>query len=80
MRIRIAERQAELLVEQFGPALGKFVSDHIEGTVNGWNAKAMSLLIEENIGTDLQKIRINGMIIGSLLGGRLFAIAYYGAR
>ncbi|MFM9927721.1 DUF445 domain-containing protein [Variovorax sp. H27-G14] len=69
-------RQVESLVDQFGPALGKFVSDHIEGTVKGWNAKAMSTLIEENIGTDLQKIRINGTIIGGLLGGLLFAIAY----
>ena len=41
-------RQVEHLVEQFGPILGKFVSDHIEGTVKGWNAKAMSTLIEEN--------------------------------
>ncbi len=69
-------RQVESLVEQFGPSLGKFVSDHIEGTVKGWNTKAMSTLIEENIGTDLQKIRINGTIIGGLLGGVLFAIAY----
>lgn len=71
-------RQMENLVEQFGPSLGKFVSDHIEGTVKGWDAKAMSTLIEENIGTDLQKIRINGTIIGGLLGGVLFGIAYLG--
>lgn len=73
-------RQIESLVEQFGPTLGKFVSDHIEGTVKGWNAMAMSTLIEENIGTDLQKIRINGTIIGGLLGGLLFAIGYFGSH
>lgn len=73
-------RQVESLVEQFGPSLGTFVSDHIEGTVKGWDAKAMSTLIEENIGKDLQKIRINGTIIGGLLGGVLFAIAYFGSH
>lgn len=69
-------RQVESLVEQFGPALGTFISNHIEGTIKGWDARAMSVLIEENIGTDLQKIRINGTLIGGLLGGVLFAIAY----
>ena len=69
-------RQVESLVEQFGPAFGKFVSGHIEGTVKGWDAKSMSTLIEENIGTDLQKIRINGTIIGGLLGGLLYGIAF----
>lgn len=68
-------RQVESLVEQFGPAFGKFVSCHIEGTVKGWDAKSMSMLIEENIGSDLQKIRINGTIIGGFLGGLLYAIA-----
>lgn len=69
-------RQAESLVEQFGPAFGTFVSGHIEDTVKGWEAKSMSMLIEQNIGTDLQKIRINGTIIGGFLGGLLYAIAY----
>jgi uncharacterized membrane-anchored protein YjiN (DUF445 family) len=68
--------QVESLVAQFGPALGKFVSDHIESTVKSWNGTAMSTLIEANIGTDLQKIRINGTIIGGLLGGFFFALAY----
>lgn len=73
-------RQVESLVEQFGPGLGKFVSDHIESTVKGWDTEAMSTLIEENIGTDLQKIRINGTVIGGLLGGVLFAISYFGSH
>lgn len=68
-------RQAESLVEEFGPALGKFVSEHIEGTVNGWDANDMSALIEGNIGAKLQKIRINGTMMGGILGGVLFGIA-----
>jgi uncharacterized membrane-anchored protein YjiN (DUF445 family) len=46
-------RQAESLVEQFGPSLGLFVSNHIESTISSWDAKSMSTLIEENIGPDL---------------------------
>jgi len=67
-------RQFEDLVQQFGPGLGSFVAQHIEGTIQSWDSQDMSTLLEENIGTDLQKIRINGTLIGGLLGGGLFII------
>ena len=67
-------RQAETLVEEFGPALGAFVSGHIERTVNAWDANEMSSLIEESIGSDLQRIRTSGTCIGGALGFILFVI------
>ncbi|RYH28362.1 MAG: DUF445 domain-containing protein, partial [Alcaligenaceae bacterium] len=73
-------RQVEALVQQFGSSLGEMVSDHIEETVKSWDAVAMSTLIEENIGARLQRIRINGTVIGAVLGAILFTIAHFGSR
>ena len=36
----------------------------------------MARQIELNIGKDLQKVRINGTLVGGLIGGVLFTIEY----
>jgi uncharacterized membrane-anchored protein YjiN (DUF445 family) len=50
------------------------VSDLISHTVKGWDPTATSRRIELAIGRDLQFIRINGTIVGGLVGLILYAI------
>jgi len=50
------------------------VSQLIEGTVAGWDPAATSHRIEVQIGRDLQFIRINGTIVGGLVGVALYAL------
>jgi uncharacterized membrane-anchored protein YjiN (DUF445 family) len=51
------------------------VSELIANTVRGWDPTATSQRIELAIGRDLQFIRINGTIVGGLVGLLLYAIA-----
>ncbi len=50
------------------------VSELISHTVRGWDPTATSRRIELAIGRDLQFIRINGTIVGGLVGVLLYAI------
>jgi uncharacterized membrane-anchored protein YjiN (DUF445 family) len=50
------------------------VSDLIANTVRGWDPTATSHRIELAIGRDLQFIRINGTVVGGLVGLILYAI------
>jgi uncharacterized membrane-anchored protein YjiN (DUF445 family) len=50
------------------------VAKLIAGTVAAWDADATSRKIELQIGRDLQFIRINGTIVGGLVGVILYAI------
>ena len=43
-----------------------------------WDAQEMSQLIELNIGKYLQYIRINGTVVGGLIGLVLFAVSRAG--
>jgi uncharacterized membrane-anchored protein YjiN (DUF445 family) len=57
------------------PELSGFLTHHIRDTVNGWDADEMSRQIELNIGKDLQYIRVNGTLVGGLVGFVLFALS-----
>jgi uncharacterized membrane-anchored protein YjiN (DUF445 family) len=46
----------------------------IESTVNAWDAELMSSKIEQEVGADLQFIRINGTLIGGVAGLMIYAI------
>jgi uncharacterized membrane-anchored protein YjiN (DUF445 family) len=47
----------------------------IEEIVRGWNARDMADKAELEIGRDLQYIRINGMLVGGLVGIVLHALS-----
>ena len=52
------------LAESFGPEIASVISD----TIERWDAKEAADRIELYVGRDLQYIRINGTVIGALVG------------
>ena len=56
------------------PELADFLTEHIRKTILAWDDKQMAEQIELNIGKDLQKVRINGTLVGGLIGACLFLI------
>jgi uncharacterized membrane-anchored protein YjiN (DUF445 family) len=51
-----------------------FVADLISKTIDGWDSKTLVAKLEEQVGSDLQYIRINGTLVGGLVGLALFGI------
>jgi uncharacterized membrane-anchored protein YjiN (DUF445 family) len=48
----------------YGSAIVRLVSD----TVRGWDARTVTARLEAAVGRDLQYIRINGTLVGGLVG------------
>jgi uncharacterized membrane-anchored protein YjiN (DUF445 family) len=61
----------DALVRRYGHAIGESVTQ----TVNGWNTAEVTRKIELQFGRDLQFIRINGTIVGGLVGLIIYSIA-----
>lgn len=57
------------------PEFSAFLSRHISDTVKSWDAKDMSHQVELNIGSDLQRIRINGTLVGGVIGLILYLLS-----
>lgn len=57
------------------PEFSAFLSRHISDTVKSWDAKDMSFQVELNIGRDLQRIRINGTVVGGAIGLLLWGLS-----
>ena len=75
LRVRLNVR-LELWAAQWAPDVAQSVAEHIRATVQRWDAQEMAQLVEQHIGSDLQYIRINGTIVGGLIGLVLFAISH----
>lgn len=61
---RYARRAVVGIVDSYGEAALKLVSD----TIRGWDAKTITDRLENAVGDDLQYIRINGTLVGGLVG------------
>lgn len=57
------------------PEFAGFLTRHIADTVKNWDDREMSAQIELNIGKDLQYIRINGTIVGGMIGVTLYLLS-----
>jgi len=66
----------ELWVQELAPEISQFFGTHIADTVKRWDARELGELIEWNIGRDLQYIRINGTLVGGLIGFALFWLGW----
>jgi uncharacterized membrane-anchored protein YjiN (DUF445 family) len=51
------------------------VADLIARTIDGWDTKTLVSKLEEQVGSDLQYIRINGTLVGGLVGLVLYYIS-----
>ena len=58
------------VVDNYRDPLSEIVSE----TIESWDATATSRRIELNIGTDLQFIRVNGTLVGGLVGLALYLL------
>jgi uncharacterized membrane-anchored protein YjiN (DUF445 family) len=67
---RFARRTAVGVTASYGDGIVKLVSD----TVRGWDAQTITDRVEGAVGRDLQYIRINGTVVGGLVGVGLHAI------
>ncbi|MGE3396765.1 MAG: DUF445 domain-containing protein [Sphingomonas sp.] len=61
---QFARRTAAGISDSYGDGLVKLVSE----TVRGWDARTISDRLENAVGRDLQYIRINGTLVGGLVG------------
>jgi len=61
---QFARRATVGVVASYGDGIVKLVSD----TVRGWDARTISDRLEGAVGRDLQYIRINGTLVGGLVG------------
>ena len=65
----------ELAARAAAPEFAAYLTRHIADTVKNWDSAEMSEQIELNIGKDLQFIRINGTIVGGLIGVILYLLS-----
>ena len=72
MRASLNQHMAGM-ARTLAPAFSSFLTRHISDTVKAWDEKDLSRQIELNIGKDLQFIRVNGTLVGGLVGLLLYA-------
>jgi uncharacterized membrane-anchored protein YjiN (DUF445 family) len=63
------------MARTLAPAFSSFLTRHISDTVKAWDNQDMSRQIELNIGKDLQFIRVNGTLVGGMIGLLLYSCA-----
>jgi uncharacterized membrane-anchored protein YjiN (DUF445 family) len=52
----------------------------VRDTVREWDGREMADQIELNIGKDLQAIRVNGTIVGGVIGLGLYLLTHLAGR
>ena len=65
--LRNAVRNA---IANYRSQAGCFVVD----IIRSWSSETLSLIVEQNVGEDLQFVRINGTLVGALVGLLIFAL------
>jgi uncharacterized membrane-anchored protein YjiN (DUF445 family) len=70
-RVQIA---AERVVGTLLPAAQEKLADFIAQVVGGWDTATITDKLELRVGKDLQFVRVNGTLVGFLVGGVLYAL------
>ena len=72
-RVQVA---AEGIVTGLLPSAQVQIADFIAGVVANWDTKTITERLELSVGKDLQYVRVNGTLVGFLVGGLLFALLH----
>ena len=67
---RFVRRVAVGIAVDYGDAIVRLVSE----TVRGWNAQTITRRLENAVGRDLQYIRVNGTLVGGMVGLVIHAV------
>jgi uncharacterized membrane-anchored protein YjiN (DUF445 family) len=67
------ERAIEGIVATLMPSAQIQLADFIAGVVGGWDAATITDRLELHVGKDLQFVRVNGTLVGFLVGGLVYA-------
>ena len=70
------QENLEAAARGVAPEFAGYLTRHIADTVKQWDDREMSAQIELNIGKDLQYIRINGTIVGGMIGVILYLLSH----
>jgi uncharacterized membrane-anchored protein YjiN (DUF445 family) len=73
MRARV-ETAAAGITSELLPAAREKLSSFIAQVVGGWDAATITERLELRVGKDLQYVRMNGTLVGFLVGGVLYAV------
>jgi uncharacterized membrane-anchored protein YjiN (DUF445 family) len=68
------ERGIEGIVATLMPSAQIQLADFIAGVVGGWDAATVTDRLELHVGKDLQFVRVNGTLVGFLVGGLVYAV------
>jgi uncharacterized membrane-anchored protein YjiN (DUF445 family) len=68
------QRAAEGVVVSFLPAAQAQVSGFIADVVGNWDSATITEKLELRVGSDLQYVRVNGTLVGFLVGGLLYVV------
>jgi uncharacterized membrane-anchored protein YjiN (DUF445 family) len=67
---QFVRRAAAGMAQSYGSSIVKLVSE----TIRGWDARTVTARLEAAVGRDLQYIRINGTLVGGLVGLAIHAL------
>ncbi len=68
------QRAAERMVTRLLPSAQTQISSFIADVVASWDTKTLTERIELRVGRDLQYVRMNGTLVGFLVGGIAYAV------
>lgn len=75
LRERLERRMvwlARSVVQPWRTSIGRFIAE----VMSGWETRTVADRLEAAVSRDLQYVRINGTLVGSLVGGLLYMLTY----
>jgi uncharacterized membrane-anchored protein YjiN (DUF445 family) len=72
------QQAAERIVAGLLPSAQARLADFIATVVGSWDAATLTDRLELRVGRDLQFVRVNGTLVGFLLGAALYAVLRFG--